>query len=284
MSTVILFGGGDGGGLFIGANGVRPIPPFDPSVLLTLQATARVVTAAAKAKHETLKRKLGKEANLLSNLSVELVESVVGPLDSGRAIVFQDDDGGFTCGSNGKPPVPIPWPPSQLPTAGELIAAGVIEPEVVDLVRRANAQGIKYLDIFEKPNEVAAKVGIKLSERSAHSLSLVSPAKVAQIKDPTEREVMGFFLKVAQDGQYLDTWFTYPHEVAGKLGLSVSESAIEKILAGGGIIGNPAADDGSSAIAAGIAWGVVCIVIGIVCGETSPINEIVVDVSGMQKI
>ena len=29
---VILFGGGDGGGLIIGPHGVRPIPPFDPGL------------------------------------------------------------------------------------------------------------------------------------------------------------------------------------------------------------------------------------------------------------
>ena len=284
MSTVVLFGGGDGGGLIFGANGVRPIPPFDPAIMLTLQATARVVSAAKRIKEEGARKKLAKEANVLSNLSVELIEAVVGPLDANRAIVFQDDDGGFTCGSTGKPPIPFPWPPSKLPSAGELIAAGIIEGDVVDLVRRANAQGIHFLEIFEKPVDVASKLGMKLSERSAHSLSLISPARVSQIKDPIEREVIGLFLKVAEDGRFLDTWFNYPHETAGKLGVSLSDSAIEKILAGGGIVGNPAADDGSSAIAAGIAWGIVCIVVGIVLGETSPINEVVIDASGIQKI
>lgn len=45
MARVILFGGGDGGGLIIGPNGVRPIPPFDPVLLKQIKAISQLTQA-----------------------------------------------------------------------------------------------------------------------------------------------------------------------------------------------------------------------------------------------
>jgi hypothetical protein len=43
MATVILFGGGDAGGIIISDKGVRGIPPFDPGVLLQLRGVSALV-------------------------------------------------------------------------------------------------------------------------------------------------------------------------------------------------------------------------------------------------
>ena len=40
---MILFGGGDGGGIVIDANGIHRIPPYDPGVLLQLKAVSALV-------------------------------------------------------------------------------------------------------------------------------------------------------------------------------------------------------------------------------------------------
>jgi len=40
MAKVILFGGGDGGGIIIGPEGIKPIPPWNPDMAHGLRAIA----------------------------------------------------------------------------------------------------------------------------------------------------------------------------------------------------------------------------------------------------
>jgi hypothetical protein len=284
MKTVILVGGGDAGGLIITEHGVRPIPPFDPSVRLALRSASAMVNAAANCKDESAARKMARQATSLSNLAVEVVEKVLGPLAADRAIVYQDDDGGFSCGSTGKPPIPIPWPPSPLPSVTDLLAAGVIETDLVDFLRQARERKLNFIDLFEKPQAVAKKLGITLSEKSANDLHVLAPSKLTAIKDPTDREIIGFFQKVAKDGRYLDTWYREPYEVSQALELSISERALERLVSGGGMAVRRRADDIGPYIAAGIAWAVVCIVIGtVLTPKYRAIDEIVKDHSGIEK-
>ena len=42
--VLILFGGGDGGGIWIGPDGVHPIPPFGPDVAAALHAAVAVTS------------------------------------------------------------------------------------------------------------------------------------------------------------------------------------------------------------------------------------------------
>ena len=44
---MILFGGGDGGGIIIDANGIHRIPPYDPGVLLQLKTASALVGVSA---------------------------------------------------------------------------------------------------------------------------------------------------------------------------------------------------------------------------------------------
>jgi hypothetical protein len=287
MKMVILFGGGDGGGLVITANGIRRIPPMDPGVMLSAKAAAAMVTAVVKAKSEPTRRSMAKLATSLCNLAVEQVEEVVGPLDADRSLVYLDDDGGFYCGTNGKPPIPLPGPSQSLPLVSDILAAGMVEKDLVELLQQARASKVAVADIFEKPVEVAEKLGLTLSAKSARDLELLAPSNVSSIKDATDREIIGFFHKVAADGRYLETWFNRPYEVSQALKFKLSDSAIERVLNGGAsAVFQNSADDGGTAIAVGVVWAGVCIVVGIVFGDTvsRPIEEIVQDRSARAKI
>lgn len=237
MKMVVLFGGGDGGGLIITDNGVRPIPPFDPGLRQLLRSAAAAVNAAAAAKGESRRGKMAKLSTSLCNLAVEQVEEVVGPLDGERAIVYQDDDGGFTCGSTGKPPIPIPWPPQSLPTISDLIASGAIEKDLVEFVQRAQASNIAMTEMFENPAEISRKLGISLSEKTAKDIQYLAPSRLNQIADPTEREIVGFYHKVIADGRFVETWFSRPYQVAQDLKFKLSDAALERIAAGGAVAG-----------------------------------------------
>jgi len=287
MRSVILFGGGDGGGLIITDGGVKPIPPFDPEVLMTLKATAALVTAvdAASGKDQ---RKLSRLATSLAAAAVEQVEDVVGPLSGESALVFQDDDGGFTCGSTGKPPRPLPWPPNKLPSVGDMVSQGVVQADLVSFLRAVRDSKIKLNNALENPAAAAKELGVSLSDKSASDLRLIAPSRTAAIKDSTEREIIVFFHKVAADGHHLETWFNRPYEVAQDLGVKLSEAALDRLATNGAAAafgGSTVTADGKTAIAIGVGWAVVCIVVGIVFGETErPIDLIVQDTSGLAKI
>lgn len=232
MAQIILFGGGDGGGLIIGPNGVRPIPPFDPSLRLQLRGLSALLNGITRMP-EKQNREMGKLLNKVSNLLMEHVEAVVGRLEGENALIYQDDDGGFTCGSTGKPPIPIPWPPLQSPSITDLITNGVLEYDLVDFVNKAVAKEIKLAEILENPAAVAEKVGMSLSERTIQDLQQLAPSRLEFIADPVEQEVIQFFHKVAEDSRFLSTWATRPAEAANALKVQLSDRAFERIVAGG---------------------------------------------------
>jgi hypothetical protein len=96
MEIVILFGGGDAGGLVITAHGIRRIPPFGPEVLHELRAVNNLV-------------RVGKEFNdvaaRLSGQALAQIGKATGT--TGASVVFADGDDVVYCG-NGRIPVPIP--------------------------------------------------------------------------------------------------------------------------------------------------------------------------------
>jgi len=278
MAQVILFGGGDGGGLIIGPNGVRPIPPFDPSIRLQLRGLSAMLAGITRIP-EKPQREMGKLVNRVSNLVMEQVEAVAGRLEGDNALIYQDEDGGFTCGSTGKPPIPIPWPPLQSPTLTDLIATGALEHDLIDFVKEAGDKKISITDVLEKPEEVAGRLGRKLSERTIQDLQQLAPSRLSQISNPTEREVVQFFHKVAGDGRFLSTWATRPTEAATALKVQLSDKAFERIVAGGsstifdpGTVMNP--------IAVAVAVGVV---IMLVTKDAGIVRIPVKDRSGIAK-
>lgn len=278
MAQIILFGGGDGGGLIIGPNGVRPIPPFDPSLRLQLRGLSALLNGV-KRMPEKPSHEMGKLLNKISNLLVEHLEAVVGRLEGENALIYQDDDGGFTCGSTGKPPIPIPWPPLQSPSITDLIANGVLEYDLVDFVNKAVSHEIRMTEILENPAEVAEKIGMQLSERTVQDLHQLAHSRLDTINDPVEREVIKFFHKVAEDGRFLSTWATRPAEAANALKLELSDKAFERIVAGGSsVIYNPGTVMNPIAVAVAVG-----IVIMLVTRDAELVNIPIKDRSGIAK-
>jgi len=288
MRMVILFGGGDAGGLIITEHGVRPIPPFDPGVRLSLRsASAMINSLAVDTRGEASATKKAKLAASLANLAVEQVEEVVGPLSGETALVYQDDDGGFYCGSTGKPPIPVPWPPSVVPSLPELLADGLIERDLVELLQGAKNAGVRYTEVFEHPAEVAKRIGVTVSGKTASDLHLLAPSNVANIKEETDREVLTFFHKVADDGRYLRDWISRPAEVSKDLDIKLSEKALERIVTGGalsafgGRLGpNAFADIG---VCVAVVTGADVVIIAVVALSSREIGDIVQDKSGILK-
>ena len=106
---LILFGGGDGGGFYVGADGrIHRIPPWTPDVQAQLKAVSALV--ALDGVHES---GIAKEATALAErLSTKVIPQItktVGTPQLGdTSIAFVDGDEGFVCGSTGKHPIPVP--------------------------------------------------------------------------------------------------------------------------------------------------------------------------------
>lgn len=285
MKTLMVFGGGAQGALLLTAERVLPIPPLKPELLSSIKAAGRLVHALAAAPERALQSKLSKMAIGAANLAVEIAEGQYGALNPDRAIIYQSDDGGFTCGSTGKPPIPFPWPPRPIKEPQDLVRQGVIEADVLELIRTAKAGGRDLTQLFEKPAAVAKELGIKLSAKNAEALQLLAPSNLARIKDPVDQEVMKMFHAVLKDGRFTTDWFDRPQAVADMLKVKISEAAIEKIIAVGGR--GSLADrlsDGGTAIAAGVIWAGVCIAIGtLFVGQMNPIDSLIRDRSGLEK-
>jgi hypothetical protein len=286
---VILFGGGDGGGLVVTEQGVRPIPPFDPGILFNLRAANAMLKSSLAVRQDKMRTKISKSAAGLCNLAIEQIEEVVGPLDGNSALIYEDDEGGFSCGSTGKPPIPFPWPVQSIPSVQTYIAGGIVGADLVAVVQAAHARKMSLARVFASPEEVATELGLTLSAKSAADLRGLAPDKLNAIKNPIERDVVKFFQKVVNDGRFVEDWFSRPYEVSKSLGHKLSEAALELILTGSARRGGgPVSDDaGSYAIAAGI-WVGVCIAVGTATHQygdfARPIETFVIDRSGRAKI
>lgn len=292
MKTLVLFNAGTEGGLLLTPNGVFTAPPFEADVLNALKATARLVMSMNTSGNKSLQSKLSKMAIGSANLAVEMVENLLGPLNPERAIVFQDPDGGFTCGSTGKPPLPLPWPPRPFHDANDLIKSGIVQADVVELLRESKAKGKDLTQVFEQPAAAARELGVSLSTRSAEELSQLAPSKLSKVTNPVDREMLSLFYAVLKDGRFTETWFAQPHEVSRQLNVKISDAALERIVNVGAqarmgaqmsVAGLQMSTE-SSAICAGIIWAGVCIAIGtLFVGQMNPIDTLVKDRSGAAK-
>ncbi len=109
MRIVILFGGGDAGGLIIGPNGVEPIPPFDPRVRVQLGATAALLKAAEQLADDELGSVLAEHAESLAKRTVRDVERDIAEIGPEGGIAFIDIDAVLWCGN--EPPRIVPRGP-----------------------------------------------------------------------------------------------------------------------------------------------------------------------------
>jgi hypothetical protein len=233
MAQLILFGGGVEGGLLIGTRGVRPIPPFNPDILLQLRGLSALLNGSGGTPGESV-NEMATLSNRLSNLIFAEVEGIVGPLEGDHSLVYQSEQGGFYCGSTGKAPAALPWPPRQVPSIQNLIAAGVLERELIDFLEASIKQKVDILEVLENPSDAADKLGIRLSARSVNDLHRLAPSQLEKIEDPVAREVVEFFHAVAKDGRFLSTWAIRPYATAAELKVTLSEPAIDRMLSAGG--------------------------------------------------
>lgn len=255
MAKVILFGGGDGGGIRIGESGVEPIPPFDPKLRYQLRALSDLVRSS-QLMHRSRDRKLASIIKELTSSVLGHVESAVGELDRDNGLVYQDDDGGFTCGSSGKPPLPFPWPVDPRRTVDELLARGTLDRATLEFLEVAARHKLDVFTVAKDPEAVARKIGVDLPPEVASSLQALR-LNADELEDELDREVVDFYQKVVVDGRYVSDWAVRPEVVAGKLDVQVSAKALQRIaeVRDGGVTGplNPGGVMSPAAVAVAVA-------------------------------
>lgn len=230
MARVILFAGGDGGGIRITPNGIEPIPPFDPALRLQLRALNALVRAASIMPVKESTRRLGGPVGKLTSAILAQLEAVVGEIDADTGLVFQDADGGFTCGSTGKPPIPFPWPVDPRLTVERLIAQNVLSVPALTFLEQAARQKLDVFAVARDPKAAAKRIGVSLSaevEQSIRSLGIDKD----KLGGAADQEAIDFYKKVVADGRFIADWAINPASVAERLKLKVSQEAIDRIVA-----------------------------------------------------
>ena len=259
-ARVILFGGGDGGGLIFGLHGVRPIPPFDPALRKQLQAV-NLLTHALQLRGRHAPTDLSSLTRELTNVVVGELEAVVGPLAERGGLTYQAVDGGFTLGTRGEPPIPFPWPPATGPSIEELAATGMLERELAAVLRSGKV-GIR--DLLDNPDRSTKLAGAELSEHTRAQLRALAPSQIIKLPDPVGREIAWFFHRVLADGRWLEVWSIRPHEVAAALGTTLSDAALDRIVAGGSTAVRPSGGSdeiANAAISMAVAVGVAILLV-----------------------
>jgi len=287
MRRIVIPEGGRTGALIVTEFGVRSIPPLDPATLHLLKAAASLVMASTTATDDKDRRSIARHSTTIANLAVQEIEQALGPLEGESSILYYDEDGGFSCGSTGKPPIPFPWPPSPIPSLQDLLAAGVVEPELIDYMEKGKAAGIPLKAMFNNPSEVARKLEIRLPDKAVQDLKQLDPGSAIEIKEPVDCEILQFFHKVVDDGRFTASWAAKPYETAHALDFELSDAAIERLLARGSLVshgpsgGGPVADFGVSVITISVADAVI---VYIVATKSRPIEEVVLDRSAVEKV
>jgi hypothetical protein len=121
MAYVVLFGGGDAGGVILTEHGIKPIPPWNAFGLGRLRALSALVAARAAAGSRKPDKALDGIIDTLSRSVMEAANEDFGSLGSG-GILFADEEDGVYCGTRGPVHVPIrkgpPEPSTRFRAAG----------------------------------------------------------------------------------------------------------------------------------------------------------------------
>ncbi len=283
MAHIILFGGGDGGGIIITAHGVRRIPPFDPALLAQLRGVSLLVNSIDNDGDKVSQGELRSITTKAANYIVEQIEGIFGPLDKNSSIVFDDPEGGFTCGSTGKPPIPIPQPHFLPPVAADMFANGQLNDDILSFGRAVREKGVDLADAFENPKALAKRLNVPISAETAAALKSVAPSQLGQVADPVDREVLEYFHKVMADGRFVRNWALRPAEIGRAIGVVLSPEALDRVIVAGGggnPIGDPSGPVSNPAIVIGV---VVAVVIMLVPTEAGRARLSVRDLSQVAK-
>jgi hypothetical protein len=114
MAYVILFGGGDAGGLILTEHGIKPIPPWNPFYLAQLRGLGALVSAKASAGRNKAGKELDGVISTLNRTVTEAATRDFGSLGGGGILLVADEDGVY-CGTTGPIHVPIPHGPGPRP-------------------------------------------------------------------------------------------------------------------------------------------------------------------------
>jgi hypothetical protein len=236
MAKVILFGGGDGGGLILTEDGVKPIPPLEPSLRLQLRSVSRLLVAQSGISEKETRTQLAALVSRLTNLVVGQLEESVGDIDRSDGIIYQDEEGGFSCGSTGRPPIPFPWPPTTVPAVSDLIRHELADARTVEFLRLAVQRKADLRTLFRSPKKESARLGLDLPDDVARALRGFDVAQAERALDSADREVLEFLNAVVADGRFLTKVTAAPAGVAEELKFDLSADALERfnVHVGGG--------------------------------------------------
>jgi hypothetical protein len=106
MAYVILFGGGDGGGLILTEHGIKPIPPWNPFDRAQLRALGALVSARAAAGAGRAAKDLDTVIATLNRSVTDAATKEFGSLGNG-GLLYADGEDGVYCGSTG--PIHVPF-------------------------------------------------------------------------------------------------------------------------------------------------------------------------------
>ena len=109
MAYVVLFGGGDAGGVILTEHGIKPIPPWNALYLGQLKALSGLVSARAAAGPRRADKALDGLIDTLGRMVMDAAVQAFGSLGSG-GLLFSDGDEGVYCSAAGAVHVPIRRP------------------------------------------------------------------------------------------------------------------------------------------------------------------------------
>ena len=107
---ILIFGGGDGGGLWIHPNGtIERIPPFGPAESGLFRSVGKLAAASDAIGDPAVRDQVISASTAIARQVGSLLTEHFGEAATGdSSIVFLDGEDGFICGSTGQPPIPIP--------------------------------------------------------------------------------------------------------------------------------------------------------------------------------
>lgn len=122
----MIIGNSDGGGWEITPQGIRPIPPWNPEMVLQFKALAALANAQHDLANKKMQELLAPLTEQLGKLVVEQIEDTAGSGAVEGGFFYDGPEGGVFCGSTGQPPFPIP-PRRILSDLAQLMAGNLLE-------------------------------------------------------------------------------------------------------------------------------------------------------------
>ncbi len=276
MAKVIIFGGGDGGGIRITPNGIKPIPPFGPPFLFQIRALNELAHAFYRMREKDSVRLLGDVITKLTGAVLTQLEAQVGEIDADNGLIYQGMSGGFSCGSTGKPPIPFPWPVDPRRTVVDMVSRGILDTQTISFLEQAADHKVDVFTVAQNPRAAASRIGVNLTPEVEQSLLTLNLDK-SKIENPIDKEIIEFYLKVVHDGRYIADWVVDPAMVSERLKLKVSQLALDRVF--------DIRDFGLQQVGSSLpAYAVAVVIVIVIIAWTHEVELPVIDRSGIAKL